>query len=107
MSKLPVVGVPMGVGVPVKILRHDKRNWRVVSVPKSAVPEPVLRAVEVSMVLGAPQLGATFAIEARRWVEKVHHVYYITRKPYVDFLNHLAAQGVTTLLLYQIAPSYR
>ena len=54
MSKLPVVGVPMGVGVPVKILRHDKRNWRVVSVPKSAMPEPVARGGGVHGARRAP-----------------------------------------------------
>jgi len=105
MSKLPTVGLPSAVGIPVKLLKHDGKNWRVISVPKSAVPEPLLHAARrVVLLLATPQHG-TFAIEARKWQEKAHHIYFVTKKPYLDFVNHLAEQGTRTLLLYQILPA--
>jgi len=90
-------------GVPVKIQKHDG-GYKVVAVPKSAVPEYVLRADEVQITLGTPQQGTLFVIEARKWLERVRYVYYVTRKPYSDFLNQLARQGVRTLLMYNIVP---
>jgi len=99
----PIIGV--GIGVPVKLLRHDKKTYRVISVPKSAVPEAVLKVRDVVIVLGVPQQGATIAVEAKLWVEKARHVYYITRKPYSDYLTRLAEQGTRELIMYQIAPT--
>jgi len=88
--------------VPVKLQKHDG-GYSVIAVPKLAVSEQVLRAEEVVLTVGAP--GATpFAVEARKWVERRKMVYFITRKPYSDYLSELARQGVRTLLLYSIAP---
>jgi len=99
----PIIGV--GVGIPVKLLRHDAKTYKVIAVPKSAVPEAMLKVHDVVIVLGIPQQGTTIAVEARKWTEKVHHVYYITRKPYSDYLTRLAEQGIRELIMYQIAPT--
>jgi len=49
---------------------------------------------KVVILAGVPQMGnMTIAIEARRWLERVHHVYFITKKPYSDYLTQLATQG--------------
>jgi len=97
----------IGAGVPVKLLKHDSKAYKVIGVPKSAVPEPILRIKEVVMAIGVPQLNTTITIEARVWVEKRRFVYFITRKPYSDYLTRLAEQGVREVLLYQIVPSYQ
>jgi len=102
-----IAGAPLiGVGVPVKILRHDAKTYKVIAVPKSAVPEPLLRVKEVVMVLSVPQLNTAITVEARKWTEKVRHVYFLTRKPYSDYLTRLAEQGYKELVMLQIAPNY-
>jgi len=98
--KQAIPGIPswvLSVGVSAKLLKHDAKGYKVASVPKSAVP-PLLKVREVVIVAGVPQMGnVTIAIEARRWLERVHHVYFITRKPYSDYLTQLAGQGVNEI----------
>ena len=93
-----IPGIPAivpSVGVSAKLLKHDAKGYKVISVPKSAVPPPLLKVWKVVIVASVLQLGnVTTAIEARRWLERVHHVYFITKKTYSDFLTQLASQGV-------------
>jgi len=98
-SKLPIVP---SVGVPVKLIRHDKGVYKVIGIPKSAAPRMAVK--EVLMLVGVPQLGVTLVIEAKRWVEKRNLIYYITRKPYSEYLTQLASQGIREIVLYQIIP---
>jgi len=101
-----IPGFVPAVGVPAKLLKHDARGYKVISVPKSAVPPPLLKVRKVVIVAGVPQMGnVTVAIEARRWLERVHHVYFITRKPYSDYLTQLASQGIKEIIVYQIVPT--
>jgi len=94
-----IPGIPTlvpSVGISAKLLRRDKGMYKVISVPKSAVSPPLLKVRKVVIVAGMPQMGnVAIAIDARRWLERVHHVYFITRKPYSDYLTQLAAQGAT------------
>jgi len=42
----------------------------------------------VVIVAGVPQLGnIVIAIGARKWLGRVHYVYFITKKPYSDYLT--------------------
>jgi len=104
-----IPGIPSmvpAVGVPAKLLKHDKGTYKVVSIPKSAVPPPLLKVRKVVIVAGVPQMGnVTIAIEARRWLERVNYVYFVTKKPYSDYLTRLATQGVKEILVYQIVPT--
>jgi len=74
-----IPGIPAivpSVGVSAKLLKRDAKSYKVISVPKSAVP-PLLKVRKVVIVASVPQLGnATIAIEARRWLKSVHHVYH-------------------------------
>jgi len=109
MYRQTVPGIPTlvpSVGVPAKLLKHDVKGYKVISVPKSIVPPPLLKVRKVVIIAGVPQLGnVAIAIEARRWLERVHHVYFITRKPYSDYLTQLAAQGIKEIIVYQIVPT--
>jgi len=96
----------IGAGVPVKLLRHDAKTYKVIAVPKSAVPEALLKVRDVVIYLSVPQQGITIAVEARVWTEKVRHIYFLTRKPYSDYLTRLAEQGYKELVMLQIAPNY-
>jgi len=54
----------------------------------------------VVIVAGVPQLGnVIFAIEAKRRPERVHHVYFITRKPHSDY--HWRPRKSTTYIKYE------
>lgn len=102
-------GIPTlvhAVGIPAKLLKRDKGVYKVISVPKSAMPPPLLKVRKVVIIAGVPQMGnVAIAIEARRWLERVYHVYFITRKPYSDYLTQLASQGVKEIIVYQIVPT--
>jgi len=88
----------------VKIVKHSKTEYRVIAVPRSAVPEALLRqGVEVTIVLGGLQQGAV-VVEARFWRAGRRVAYFIASGPYADYLNQLASQGVRGLVMYQIAP---
>jgi len=100
-GRLPVAP---GVGVPAKLIKHDRRAYKGIAVPKGAVPQALLKAGKVLLILGVPQQGVTIAVEARPWVEKVSLVYFITRKPYSEYLTKLAEQGIREVVLYQIVP---
>jgi len=104
-----IPGIPSlvpAVGVLARLLKHDKGTYKVISVPKSTVPPPLLKVRKVVIVAGVPQMGnVTIAIEARRWLERVNYVYFVTRKPYSDYLTRLAAQGVKEIIVYQIVPT--
>jgi len=101
-----IPGLVPAVGVPAKLLKHDAKGYKVISVTKSAMPPPLLKVRKVVIIAGVPQMGnVTIAIEARRWLERVYHVYFITRKPYSDYLTQLASQGVKEIIVYQIAPT--
>jgi len=68
-----ILAIVLGVGAPPEWLKHDVRGYKVIGVPKGAVPPPLLKVV---IVAGVPQLGnVTIAIETRGWVETVHHIY--------------------------------
>jgi len=101
MSGHTIPGMPnlvTRVGASDRLLKHDAKGYKVASVPKSAVPLPLPKVRKVVIVAGVPQMGnVTIAIEARRWLERVHHVYFITRKPYSDYLTQLASQGVNEI----------
>jgi len=109
MYKQTIPGIPSlvpAVGVPARLLKHDKGVYKVISVPKSAVPPPLLKVRRVVIVAGVPQMGnVTIAIEARRWLERVHHVYFVTKKPYSDYLTQLANQGIREIVVYQVVPT--
>jgi len=104
-----IPGIPSmvpSVGVPAKLLRHDKKTYKIISVPKTAVPPPLLKVRKVVIVAGVPQMGnVTIAIEARRWLERVNYVYFVTRKPYSDYLTRLVSQGIREIIVYQIVPT--
>jgi len=78
------------VGISAKFLKHDAKAYKVISVPKSAVPPPLLKVV---IIAGVPQLdNVTIAIEARRRLERVHHIYSSRGSPTAT--TQLAAQGI-------------
>jgi len=73
------------VGVSAKFLKHGAKAYKVISVPKSAVPPPLLKVWKVVIIASAPQLNnISIAIEARRWLESTPRLL-ITRKPYSDY----------------------
>jgi len=73
-------------------------------VPKSAVPPPLLKVWEVVIVAGVPQLGnVAIAIEARRWLKRVHHVYHaqtVLRLPHA-----IGKSGNQKIIVCQIVPT--
>jgi len=98
------VGVVPSVGVLVKLVKHDRDSYRGISVPRSAVPQPLWHVREVVMVVGIPQVGVSLVLEARKWEEKKSVIYYIVKRPYSEYFTQLAKQGIREIVLYQILP---
>jgi len=71
-----ILAIVLGVGAPPEWLKHDVKGYKVIGVPKGAVPPPLSKARKVVIVASVPQLGnAITAIEARRRLERVYHLY--------------------------------
>jgi len=100
-----MIGQPIiGVGNVIRIVKHHGDDYRVLSVPKSAVPQPLWQAKEVILFVVVPGNNIPLSVEAKRWVEKRHHIYYIVRKPYSTYFTQLAKQGVREIILLQVIP---
>jgi len=100
-----IAGAPIiGVGTIARIIKHHEGDYRALSVPKSAIPQQLWAVKEVIMVVATPQSNFQLVVQAKKWVEKRHHIYYIVRKPYSDYFKKLAEQGVREIVLLQIIP---
>ena len=77
-----ILAIVLGVGAPPEWLQHDAKGYKVIGVPKGAVPQPLSKARKVVIVASVPQLGnAITAIEARRRLERVYYVHSSRRSP--------------------------
>jgi len=98
------VPIVIGAGALIRINKHHGNDYRVLSVPKSAIPQALWQAKEVIMLVVVPNNNIPLTLEARRWTEKRNYIYYTVRKPYTDYFRRLVEQGIREIVLLQVIP---
>jgi len=99
-----MIGQIVGAATLIRIVKHHGEDYRVLSVPKSAIPQALWQAKEVIMFVVVPQSAIPLAVEARKWAEKRNYIYYTTKRPYSTYFTQLAKQGVREVILLQVIP---